>query len=64
MDKKKQLNINADHLLCHDDLLENRRIAYVYYITPHGWSEADGGSLDIIDNIKTGKFKLAFLEEF
>ena len=36
-------------LLCHDDELEGRRIAYILYLVPEEWSAADGGSLDLFD---------------
>ncbi|VDP50016.1 unnamed protein product, partial [Soboliphyme baturini] len=36
----------TDRLLCHDDELEERLIAFVLYLTPD-WTERDGGSLDI-----------------
>ncbi|XP_052776787.1 prolyl 3-hydroxylase OGFOD1-like [Mya arenaria] len=37
---------HTDTLLCHDDELEGRRIAYIYYIV-NDWAEADGGALDL-----------------
>ncbi|KAL4236381.1 Prolyl 3-hydroxylase ogfod1 [Mactra antiquata] len=40
--------IHTDTLLCHDDELEGRRIAYIYYIV-NDWIEQDGGSLDLFD---------------
>ncbi len=36
----------TDHLLCHDDELEGRRIAFILYLSPQ-WSEEDGGTLDL-----------------
>lgn len=39
----------GDHLLCHDDELEHRRIAYTFYLTP-SWTEADGGRLDLFSS--------------
>lgn len=36
----------TDVLLCHDDELEGRRIAYILYLVPP-WEKADGGSLDL-----------------
>lgn len=43
----------GDYLLVHDDLLSNRRIAFVYYISPwedaKEWSEEMGGSLEIFE---------------
>ena len=46
-----QLFINAIHdivhmptdvLLCHDDELEGRRIAFIFYLVPE-WTKEDGG---------------------
>ncbi|XP_050401516.2 prolyl 3-hydroxylase OGFOD1 isoform X1 [Patella vulgata] len=37
----------TDILLCHDDELEKRRIAYIYYLVPPSWNEEDGGTLDL-----------------
>ena len=36
----------TDHLLCHDDELEGRRIAFIMYFVKD-WTEADGGTLDL-----------------
>lgn len=36
----------TDVLLCHDDELEGRRIAYILYLVPP-WEKQDGGSLDL-----------------
>ena len=33
----------SDVLLCHDDELEGRRIAFILYLVPE-WSEEDGGT--------------------
>ncbi|XP_041379271.1 LOW QUALITY PROTEIN: prolyl 3-hydroxylase OGFOD1-like [Gigantopelta aegis] len=33
----------ADTLLCHDDELEGRRVAFIYYLTDPTWSHEDGG---------------------
>ncbi|XP_068249664.1 prolyl 3-hydroxylase OGFOD1 [Palaemon carinicauda] len=38
----------TDVLLCHDDELEGRRVAYILYLTPP-WYEKDGGTLDLFD---------------
>ena len=42
----------SDTLLCHDDELEGRRIAYIFYLV-NAWTEQDGGTLDLynIDGI-------------
>ncbi|XP_069127240.1 prolyl 3-hydroxylase OGFOD1-like isoform X2 [Argopecten irradians] len=37
----------TDTLLCHDDELEGRRIAFIYYLVPPSWSDKDGGALDL-----------------
>ena len=34
-----------DKLLCHDDKLEGRRIAFNLYLVPDDWREEDGGDL-------------------
>ena len=36
-------------LLCHDDELQGRRIAYILYLVPDDWNDADGGQLDLFD---------------
>lgn len=38
---------SLDTLLCHDDKLEGRRIAFILYLVPESWSEADGGHLEL-----------------
>jgi Rps23 Pro-64 3,4-dihydroxylase Tpa1-like proline 4-hydroxylase len=35
------------HLLCHDDRMPNRRVAYIVYLVPEDWSAEDGGALDL-----------------
>jgi len=37
-----------DILLCHDDELDTRRVAFAWYLTP-SWSKGDGGLLDLFD---------------
>lgn len=37
----------GSYLLCHDDDLASRRIAYIIYLTPRDWAAEDGGSLDL-----------------
>jgi len=37
-----------DILLCHDDELDTRRVAFALYLTP-SWSKEDGGLLDLFD---------------
>ncbi|KAH9383044.1 hypothetical protein HPB48_023766 [Haemaphysalis longicornis] len=43
-----------DVLLCHDDELEGRRIAFILYLT-HGWMLEDGGTLDLFDVDSNGQ---------
>ncbi|XP_033636963.1 prolyl 3-hydroxylase OGFOD1-like [Asterias rubens] len=38
----------TDALLCHDDELGGRRIAFIFYLLP-SWTEQDGGSLDLFN---------------
>ncbi len=40
--------VRGSHLLCHDDDLSARRIAFILYLVPEGWDAArDGGTLDL-----------------
>lgn len=41
-----QTCVIADVLLCHDDELEGRRIAFILYLVPP-WEKSDGGTLDL-----------------
>ncbi len=47
---------NKDYLLCHDDELEGRKIAYIYYLS-EDFSEKEGGALALLedDGGKPGK---------
>jgi len=38
------------HLLCHDDRMPNRRVAYIVYLVPEDWCAEDGGALDLFDS--------------
>ena len=38
----------SDYLLCHDDELEGRRIAFIMYLVPP-WSHQDGGLLELFN---------------
>ena len=42
------LSMIADALLCHDDELEGRRIAFILYLVP-SWDRNLGGTLDLYD---------------
>ncbi|XP_055327738.1 prolyl 3-hydroxylase OGFOD1-like [Paramacrobiotus metropolitanus] len=42
----------TDRLMCHDDKLTTRKVAYVYYLTDaEDWDVADGGTLDLFDSL-------------
>jgi prolyl 3-hydroxylase /prolyl 3,4-dihydroxylase len=51
---------NSDFLLCHDDQLEGRAIAFLFYLTDMG--KNDGGALALID--KKGKTALRIQPQF
>jgi Rps23 Pro-64 3,4-dihydroxylase Tpa1-like proline 4-hydroxylase len=55
-DLSGSLYIDTDYLLCHDDELEGRKIAYIYYLC-EDFSEKDGGALALLEdeNGKPGK---------
>ena len=44
----------GDTLLCHDDELEGRRIAFIFYLVPPDWQANDGGSLDLFSTDSGG----------
>eukprot|EP00658_Telonema_sp_P-2_P007831 TRINITY_DN12919_c0_g1_i2.p1 TRINITY_DN12919_c0_g1~~TRINITY_DN12919_c0_g1_i2.p1 ORF type:complete len:533 (-),score=137.88 TRINITY_DN12919_c0_g1_i2:302-1900(-) len=44
----------GSHLLCHDDELDGRRIAYILYLVPDDWTEAEGGVLDLYSSDDRG----------
>ena len=39
-----------DFLLCHDDKVEDRQVAFIYYLVPEDWTHGDGGRLDLFNN--------------
>ncbi len=45
----------TDYLLCHDDRLEGRRIAYILYLVPESWNAEDGGALDLFSSDEDGQ---------
>ncbi|KAF2369219.1 Oxoglutarate/iron-dependent oxygenase C-terminal degradation domain [Trinorchestia longiramus] len=51
IDLSASLYLHSDSLLCHDDELEGRRIAFILYLTDEddNWRPSDGGSLDLFD---------------
>ncbi len=48
---------NTDYLLPHDDRLEKRKIAYVYYLTKN-FSKRDGGELVFYNRVKNDPTKI------
>lgn len=44
---------DTDYLLCHDDNLSDRRIAFILYLSKN-WTEEDGGALDLFDSDENG----------
>ena len=45
----------TDYLLCHDDQLEGRKIAYIFYLVPPTWKERDGGHLQLFSTNDRGE---------
>lgn len=44
---------DTDYLLCHDDNMDDRRIAFILYLSKN-WTREDGGTLDLFDTDKNG----------
>lgn len=57
----------GDFLLTHDDLLSDRLIAFVYYLSPwkgkDAWTEAMGGALDLFGTDKDGQPKFPAIKK-
>ena len=51
LDLAGSLYKSGDYLLCHDDQVEDRKIAYILYLSK-GFGEKDGGRLVLFDNAK------------
>ena len=51
LDLAGSLYKSGDYLLCHDDQVEDRKIAYILYLSK-GFGEKDGGRLVLFDNFK------------
>lgn len=45
---------HTDVLLCHDDELEGRRVAFILYLVPP-WQPGDGGTLDLFSTDEQGQ---------
>jgi hypothetical protein len=50
VDMSAAIYTDASFLLCHDDHVEGRRIAYIIYFVDEQWQEADGGQLALFDS--------------
>lgn len=46
IDFAAQKYCKGQYLLCHDDRLESRRVAFVLYLVDEAWAEHDGGQFD------------------
>lgn len=44
---------DTDYLLCHDDNIRDRRIAFILYLSKN-WTAEDGGALDLFDTDDNG----------
>lgn len=58
----------GDHLLVHDDLLTDRQIAFVYYVSPWPaatrWTDQMGGALELFEcDAKTGQPKYPIVKK-
>jgi Rps23 Pro-64 3,4-dihydroxylase Tpa1-like proline 4-hydroxylase len=47
IDLAGQRYLRKGNLLCHDDELEGRRIAFILYLVDPTWNESDGGTLNL-----------------
>lgn len=47
---------DTDYLLCHDDNIGDRRIAFILYLSKD-WTPEDGGALDVFDTDENGQPK-------
>ena len=44
----------TDHLLCHNDELQDRRVAFILYLVDRDWAVEDGGLLEFFDTEEGG----------
>jgi len=54
VDISSSIYSSGSYLQCHDDKLEGRRIAYIYYLVGEDWSEKDGGELSLFEAERDG----------
>lgn len=50
-----QVYEKGGHLLCHDDELEGRVLAFILYLVDPEWTEEDGGALELFDVDENGQ---------
>ena len=50
--------------MCHDDELEGRRIAYIFYLVPKDWTANDGGIVVLISQKCTVHDRHSFISSF
>ncbi|ETO19794.1 hypothetical protein RFI_17436 [Reticulomyxa filosa] len=56
---------DGNYLLCHDDQIDTRAIAFILYLTPKDWTKEDGGRLNIYKSVNEDipDMKLELYEE-
>jgi len=47
IDLTSSVYLDGGYLLCHDDRLESRKIAFILYLVDDDWNAQDGGHLDL-----------------
>jgi prolyl 3-hydroxylase /prolyl 3,4-dihydroxylase len=58
LDVAGSLYKNTNYLLCHDDKVEDRKVAYIYYLS-EDFDEKDGGALALLEDVKGKPGKVA-----
>lgn len=51
LDVAGSLYKDTNYLLCHDDKVEDRKVAYIYYLG-EDFDESDGGALALLEDVK------------
>lgn len=57
IDLSSNIYAHGSHLLCHDDVIGNRRVSFIIYLTDPDseWKEEDGGTLELFDVNNSGE---------
>lgn len=58
LDVAGSLYKDTNYLLCHDDKVEDRKVAYIYYLS-EDFGEDDGGALALLEDVKGKPGKVA-----